>query len=226
MGKKKINILFLFMLLNVHVHSQELFTKELQWQGKNELVSKLYEGMKSFVNDTTPVAVEYNKRNFFEMNLSDLSNRIFKRKKIDKQLTSQKQIKQKEIKNYLDSNFVVVNDSVIGFGFKNQNQIIEWGKSFGIFAFVQSEKFCIKSNKIIILTVDVCSGIPCLSIYIFIKKSEQWQLITGSSTRLKGQIIISAHDDEEKIIFKMKSGRIENPAFEQIGELPFEVLLQ
>ena len=132
----KFLFLLIFMLSNMDSHSQQLFTENLHWEQQKEVVTELYESMQHLVNDTTPVFVEYNKLNFFEMNLYDLFNIIFKRHKIDKQLTLQKQIRQNKMKNYLDSNFVFVNDSVVGFGFKNKSQITEWGKNFDFSLFM------------------------------------------------------------------------------------------
>jgi hypothetical protein len=157
------------------------------------------------------------------MNLFDLFNRIFKKKKIDKQLTLQKQIRQNETKNYLDSNFVFVNDSVVGFGFKNKSQITEWGKNLELSPFMPfsvafSAEFCIKDNNIYILMVDGCSGIPCIFFYVFKEKGDIWELQTTSQAILKEQLKIRVDNNQEKMIFETSSG--------QIGELPFKTLLQ
>lgn len=219
MGKKKINLLLLlFMLLNIHTYSQQLFTENLHWKQQKEVVTELYESMQHLVNDTTPVLVECNKFNFSEMNLSDLFIRIFKRRKIDKQLTLQKQIRQNETKNYLDSNFVFVNDSVVGFGFESKIQITEWGKNQLPFSSVYPEDFRIKSSNIFILRVAGCSGLPCWNIYIFKEKDEFWQLIMMSTgARIRELFTINADNDLEKIIFRTKSGKI-------ISELSYNVL--
>jgi hypothetical protein len=206
------------MLSNMDSHSQQLFTEKLHWKPKKEVITELYESMQHLVNDTTPVFVEYSKFDFSEINLSDLFNRIFKRQKIDKQLTLQKQIRQNETKNYLDSNFVFVNDSVVSFGFKNKSQITEWGKNlkfspFMPYSVVFSAEFCIKDNYIFILMVNGCSGIPCLSFYVFKEKGGIWELQTTSQARLKEQLKIRVDNDQEKMIFEMPSG--------QIGELSF-----
>jgi hypothetical protein len=211
------------MLSNMDSHSQQLFTENLHWKQKKEVVTELYESMQHLVNDTTPVSVKYNKFNLSEMNLFDLFNRIFKKQKINKQLTLQKQIRQNETKIYLDSNFVFSNDSVDGFGFKNKNQITEWSKSFNFSPFIQnsavhSAEFCIKDNNIFILMVSGCSGIPCMSFYVFKEKGNIWELQTTSQAILKEQLKIRVDNDQEKMIFETKSGKI--------GELPFKVLLQ
>jgi len=142
MDKKKIRIqcllLLLFMLLGMYTHSQNLFTKELQWKTCDSIMI-----------------------------------------------------------------------------FQDKNQIIEWSKS--IDAFVQLEEFCVKNSNIIILTTDICSGVFCLSIEIFIEKNQHWRLILSTSARLREIITLKVEDSEEKIIFEIKSGKI--------GELPFEVLL-
>ena len=211
------------VLLNMDSHSQPLFTEKLHWEQKKEVVTELYESMQHLVNDTTPVLVKYNKLNFWEINLSDLFIRIFKRKKINKQLTLQKQIEQNETRNYLDSNFVFVNDSVVGFGFKNKSQITEWGKNlkfspFMPFSSVFSAEFCIKDNNIYILMVNGYSGIPCISFYVFKEKGDRWELQTTSQAIIKEQVKIRVDNDQEKMIFEIPAG--------QIGELPFKILLQ
>ena len=82
MGKKKISFLILLIMLsNIHSYSQKLFVKELQWKEKKQLVGELYESMTDFVNDTTPVVIENNKTDFYEMSLSDLFYKVFKGKK-------------------------------------------------------------------------------------------------------------------------------------------------
>ena len=196
MDKKKIIfLLLLFMLLNIHTYSQQLFTENLHWKQQKEVVIELYESMQHLVNDTTPILVEYNKFNFSEMNLSDLFIRIFKRQKIDRQLTLQKQIRKNETKNYLDSNFIFVNDSVVGFGFKNKSQITKWGKNLNFspfmpFSAVHSAEFRIKDNNIYILMVNGCSGIHCISFYVFKENSDIWELQASSQAILKEQFKI------------------------------------
>jgi hypothetical protein len=198
--------------------SQELFTKELQWQAQKETVNDLYAKMTSFVNDTTPVAVDYNKMSFWEMDVSDLFNRIFKRKKINKQLTLLKQEKQKQIKNFLVSNFVIVNDSAVNFIFNNKNQIIEWGKIFEDNVFlVTGGEFCINNSNIFILMLDTGSGISNMSLYVFKKDGDIWDLQTTSQARLQEKLNIRVDNNQEKLIFETKSG--------QIGELSFMGLL-
>ncbi|GHT62550.1 hypothetical protein AGMMS50239_16180 [Bacteroidia bacterium] len=201
------------MLSNMDSHSQQLFTENLHWKEKKEVVTELYESMQHLVNDTTPVFVKYNKFNFSEMSLFDLFYRIFKKQKIDKQLTLQKQIRQNETKNYLDSNFVFINDSVEGFGFKNKNQITEWGKSLNFSPFIQnpsvhSAEFCIKDNNIFILMVNGCSGIPCISFYVFKEKGNIWELQTTSQARLKEQLKIRVDNEQDKIVFETESRKI------------------
>jgi hypothetical protein len=144
MGKKKVTLLLLFMLLsNTQFFSQELFTKKMQWASK---------------------------------------------------------------------------DAIEILTFKSIDKVLEWGKSFGTFAHVQSVEFCIKNSNIFILMVDVCSGIPCMSFYVFKEKSNIWELQTTSQARLKEELKIRVDNEQEKIVFEIKSG--------QIGELPFKALLQ
>jgi len=179
---KKVNLklffLFIFILSNMDSHSQQMF-----WKPKKEVVTELYESMQKFVNDTTPVFVEYNKFNLLKMNLFDLFNTIFNRKKNEKQITLQKQVRQNKMKTYLDSNFVIVNDSVASFGFKDRNKIIEWGKNlefspFMPFSEVFSEEFCIKDNNVFILIIYGFSGIPCVSFYVF---RDNWRIPEASA---------------------------------------------
>ena len=108
-------------------------------------------------------------------------------------------------------------DSIEILTFQSMDNIIEWGKNFGAFAFVQSEKFYIKDSEIIILSVDVCSGISCLSLYVFKEKDDIWELLTTSQARLTDKLNIRVDNDQEKIIFEVKS--------RQIGELPFKDFL-
>ena len=222
MGKKIILLSLLFIFSNIHTYSQPLFTEDLHWKQQKEVVTELYESMRHLVNDTTPVIVEYHKQNFSEMSLYDLFNRIFKRQKIDKQLTLQKQIRQNETKNYLDSNFVFVDNYVVGFGFKNKSQITEWGKNLNISPFmpysaVHSAEFCIKDNNIYILIVNGCSGIPCISFYVFKENGDIWELQTASQAILKEQFSIRVDNNQKKIIFET--------VLMEIGELSFELLL-
>ena len=204
----------------MHTYSQQLFTEELHWKERIEAVNELHEEMKSFVNDTSSVIVKYGKLNFSDMNVRELFSRIFKKKKINKQLTLQKQNKQKQIKKYLDSNFVIVKDSVVGLSFKNKNQITEWGKSFEKFAFVQLREFCINNSYILVLIVDCCSGLSCPYIYVFKGKGDIWELQTTSQAKLTGILTVKIDNDHEKIIFEVLSGHKDNPVVEQIGELP------
>jgi len=216
MGKKIVFLLSLFIFSNMHAYSQELFTEELHWKEKKEFVNELYKSMKNFVNDTTPVIVEYNKIDFSEMGLTDLFNKIFKRKKIDKELTLQKQKRQQIAKNFLESHFVF-NDTVPELVFFDKDQILEWGKNQLPFSSVYPENFRIKNSNIFILRVAGCSGLPCWNIYIFKEKDEQWQLVTCTHAILKEQFKIKIENKQEKIIFETKSGKV-------IGELPFSIL--
>ncbi|MCX6269985.1 MAG: hypothetical protein NTU44_01995 [Bacteroidetes bacterium] len=107
-------------------------------------------------------------------------------------------------------------DSIAIPNFQDSNQIIEWGKSISPIACVDSKKISIKNTEVFILEVDQCSGIYCLSIYVFVIRNNFWRLITSSNVRLNEQMIIKVDDNREKIIFRTKSG--------QIGELLFETL--
>jgi hypothetical protein len=100
--------------------------------------------------------------------------------------------------------------------FQNTSQIVEWGKSISPLASVQSEKFCIKNSDVFILKVDICSGIYCPSIYIFVVKNKFWQLVTSTSAKLQENIEIKVDNKQGKIIFMTDSY--------QIGELPFDKL--
>jgi hypothetical protein len=218
MGKKKIGFwLSLFIFSNMHTYSQELFTEELHWKEKQEFITELYESMKNFVNDTTPVIVENNKMDFSDMNLFDLFNKIFKRKKIDKQLTLQKKERQQEFKSFLESHFIFY-DTILELVFFDKDQILEWGKNQLPFSSVYPGDFRIKNSNIFILRVAGCSGLPCWNIYIFKEKDEFWQLIMMSTGAIiKEPFTINADDNLEKIIFRTKSGKI-------ISELSYNVL--
>lgn len=66
--------------------------------------------------------------------------------------------------------------------------------------------------------VDMCSGISCISFYVFKEKDDIWELQTTSQARLKEQIKIRVDNDQEKMIFEISSGLI--------SELPFKTFLQ
>lgn len=107
------------------------------------------------------------------------------------------------------------NDSIKMPVFQNTNQIIEWGKHWDL-ASVRSEKLCIRNCEVFILMVDICSGIYCPFIYVFVVKNKHWQLITSTHANLTKHIEIKVDNNQGKIIFKTTDG--------QIGELPFETL--
>lgn len=109
-------------------------------------------------------------------------------------------------------------DSIETLTFINKDKIKEWADNLGSFASVQSEEYCIKDSNIFILIVDKCSGIPCLSFYIFKEKDGIWELQATSQARSTEKLNIRVDNDQEKMIFETKSG--------QIGELSFKVLLQ
>ena len=111
-----------------------------------------------------------------------------------------------------------VNDSVVSFSFKNKSQITEWGKNFDFslfmpFAAVFSAEFYIKDSNIFILMVHGCSGIPCISFYVFKEKDDIWELQTTSRAILKEQFRIRVDNEKDKIVFETVSRKI--------GELSF-----
>ena len=178
----------------------------------------MYQITYDLANDTSPVFVQYNKFNFRDMNFTDLVNKIFKKKEVDTQLTLIKQTIQKKAKKHLNENFFFAKDTVTNFGFNNEEKIMEWGKSFGSFTHINSREFHIKGTDIFILMVDECSGISCISIYIFKQINDKWLLQTITQARLKEQIMIKVDNFQEKMLFEISS--------RQIGELSFETLLQ
>ncbi len=109
-----------------------------------------------------------------------------------------------------------LNDSSAAFIYQDISQIIEWGKSNGNLVTVNSEKFRINNREVLILLVDKCSGIYCLSIYIFVAKNKHWQLIASSNARIKEKIETIIDNKSKKIIFNTK--------YAQIGELTFKTL--
>ncbi len=226
MDKKAVQIGLLFLLIlmlsNINSYSQKLYAEKLYWTPKSKAINELYKSMQDFVNDSTPVFEKQNKLSFFEMNFSDWLTKVLKKPKIDKQLTFQKRIKQNEMKNYLDSSFVILHDSVVCLGFNNKNQIEDWGRNLYFYSFIQnpeilSTEFCIKGNDFFILIVDSCSGLPCLSFYIFKEENDIWELQTTSQARLKEKLNVRIDNEKERIIF-------ETPSY-QIGELTFKTLL-
>jgi len=106
------------------------------------------------------------------------------------------------------------NDSITTQAFKDTDQIIEWGKSFGPFSIVHSEKFCINGNDVYVLMVDICSGINCPSIYVFKNVGDYWQLVKRSQASIWQKLSIESDTINEKLIFFTKLG--------QLGELPFK----
>jgi len=112
-------------------------------------------------------------------------------------------------------------DSIEVLTFQSKNQITEWGKSFGEFAFVQPREFCINNSHILVLIVDCCSGLSCPYIYVFKEKGDIWELQTTSQARLTGILTVKIDNDQKKIIFEIRLGRKDNPVVEQIGELLF-----
>jgi len=221
MGKKKIIFLFIFMsLFNIQVFTQQtfMFTEKLRWKPQKEAVKELYESMNSFVCDTTPVVVKYD-----YSSVLNLINHLFTRRRIKKQLDLRKRMVQNETKNYVDSNFVFINDSVKYFRFKDKSRIIEWGESitsspFVSHSLVHSSELHIKDNHVLILMVSGYSGIPITSFYVFRYKGNIWELQTTSRVKLTEKLIVKVDDDQEKILFETPSC--------QIGELPLEILLQ
>ncbi|MEO4004072.1 hypothetical protein [Flavobacterium sp. CAU 1735] len=217
MGQKKIVFLLsLLTLSSMHTYSQGLSTKELHWKKKEEIVNELYDSMNSFIKDTTPVIVKNNKTAFFEMDLSDWFNKIFKKNRIDKKLTLQKQKKQQETKDFLESHFVF-SDTITEFVFFDKNKILEWGKNQVPFSSVYSRDVKTKNSTILILKVIGCSGLPCINIYIFKKKGRFWSLIMSSNAQIKEPFTINVDTNLEKILFKTKLGKI-------ISELPYTAL--
>lgn len=222
---KKINhtvkIFFLLIFLSSYMdsHSQQLYSERLDWKAQKEAVKDLYNTMQNFANDTTPIVVN-DKVNVVETNLSDFFYNIFKKKKVKKQIVLQKQIRKNEIKKYLASNFVIINDTVESFIFRERNQIKEWAKNMYLPYFIEdlhiSTNVCIKDTNVFILIIYGCSGIPCLSFYIFKEKDDVWELKTTSQARIIEKLNIRVDNEQEKILFETASG--------QIGELPFNIL--
>ena len=201
LSTKKISLCFLLhwlMLLNFHTYSQEL-----QWQKKDELTISLHQSMKSFVDEEPYIRIEL--PSVFEVGLFDYFRDVLTRKRNEKEYTEQKRIRQQEIKNFLETHFIF-HDTILEFVFFDRNQIIEWGK-FGTL-FVQSEEFNVNGCNIFILMVDGCSGVRCLSIYIFAQENDNWKLITGTSTYIRERIYLRIDNEQKKIIFETEAGKI------------------
>lgn len=202
MGKKKVIFLLLFMLSNIHTYSQEL-----QWKEKNELTKSLYLSLENFVSEELYDKDKAGGHNSFW--------EFFTRKKKRKEEKTQKQIKQQEVKNFLETHFIFY-DTIPELVFFNKNQIIEWGRNFGAFAYVQSEEFKVKDSNIFILMVDKCSGVRCLSMYVFEQVDKNWKLMTGTNTGIRDKINIRINNEQDEIVFETESRKI--------GKLPFEWL--
>ena len=172
---------------------------ELQWREKNELTKSLYLSLENFVKEESysrDKAGGYN--SLWE---------LFTRKKKQKRDKVQKQIKQQEVKNFLESHFIFY-DTVPELVFFDKSQILEWGRSFGAFAYVQSEEFNVKDSNIFILMIDKCSGVRCLSIYVFEQEGENWKLMTGTNTGIREKINIRVDNEQDKIVFETESIKI------------------
>lgn len=107
-------------------------------------------------------------------------------------------------------------DSISTRVFKDTDQIMEWGNSFGPFSIVKSEKFCINSDDVYVLTVDLCSGIYCPSIYVFKNVGDHWHLMKSSQASIWQELSIESDTINEKLIFFTK--------LSHLGDLPFKNL--
>lgn len=140
---------------------------------------------------------------------------VFHKKKNRKEDKIQKQIKQQEVKNFLETHFIFY-DTVPELVFFDKSQIIEWGRNFGTFVYVQSEEFKVKNSNIIILMVDKCSGVRCLNMYVFEQEGKNWKLMTATNTDIREKINIRVNNEQDEIVFETESRKI--------GGLPFEWL--
>lgn len=101
--------------------------------------------------------------------------------------------------------------------FQDTTEIIEWGRSLFIGSYtpyVRTQKFTIDHKNIFISMVDVCSGIYCPFIYVYVEENKVWFLKAFSHVSL--QELLEVVPGENKIVFKTKSG--------QIGELLIEAI--
>ena len=201
--------LLLFLPQNMHMYSQEL-----QWQEKDELIKALYQSMESFVNESPYVKVKPPR--IFKVGPSLYFKALSTKKERQKSYTEQKQLTQANIKNILDTHFVT-RDSILEFVFQDKEQIIKWAKAPGAFVPVQSEEFRIKDANIFILQIDPGSGMAYQSIYVFKEKENLWQLITGTHIRVKEVTTINNQEREEEIRFETTSGKV-------VCKLPYDVL--
>jgi hypothetical protein len=205
----KTNVCFtlaLFMLSSILAYSQEL-----RWQGKKELTQSLYQSLENFVNKDTCVDIKLS--SIFEVNFFEYLNDVVTIKKKEKMYAEQKQKKQQEAKNFLETHFIL-HDTVPELIFFDKSQIVEWGLSFGTFASVQSEEFRVKDYNIFILMIDKCSGVRCLSIYVFEQEGENWKLMTGTSTDIREKINIRVDNEQDEIVFETESwtiGKLPDP---------------
>ncbi len=108
-------------------------------------------------------------------------------------------------------------DSIVETILRDTSQIIKWGMNVDVPATAYKTKSLkINDLNVFILIVDICSGIYCPFIYVFIEEENQWCLKTRTHANLTEQIEIVVDSCRKKIIFTTKS--------KQVGELPFEVL--
>ncbi|WP_158648486.1 hypothetical protein, partial [Candidatus Symbiothrix dinenymphae] len=59
-----------------------------------------------------------------------------------------------------------------------------------------------------ILMVDKCSGVRCLSIYVFEQKNGNWKLMTGTNTDIREKIAIRVDNEQDEIVFETETRKI------------------
>lgn len=101
-----------------------------------------------------------------------------------------------------------LSDSNTNLIFQDTTQIIEWGKGNMQFATIKSERLYIKNNDVLILMIDICSGIYCPSIYVFVESNKHWILKARTTARMVERIEIKVDNKLGKLIFYTKSSKI------------------
>lgn len=204
---KKI-IICVLLLCSMNIYSQE----ELQWIDGDNVAKERYQLMDNFIKEEVVFAKDRfcESKSFFSS-----INDIFTRGKREKEFTSRVRKEKEQTKLFMNTHFII-EDSVMRLVFFNKEQILKWSsKTRFIVGSTSFEEFNIYNNNIFIVLTDRCSGIPCISIDVYMKNKGVWQLITSSLTSVSEKILITIDDESKEILFNTKS--------RPIGSLNFDV---
>ena len=215
MDKKKISTLLSLMMLFCMQGYTQICSDSLIWKQKDKAIGELYDYMSRIVNDTSPIVIKP-----WGYSLFDYIQWLVQKKKIKRIRTLQRQILQSKTKAYMDSCFVIVNDSVKSFRFSDKNQAIEWGKSIVLSPYTPTEVYptelSVMKSRILILMFHYGSGIIRMRFYVFRYHDDYWELLTVSNDCKINVVQMKVDDNNEAVFFKSPSGNI--------GKLSYELL--